>query len=109
MANFAKPIKSMVIVCLVPIFTCSLLISGCVIKNNHQTLKPPAGHAPDQFNADIRECLEWARKFRDTPLNQEEQSLLNGLETARFFEGGRGRNGFSDQYVLCLVKRGYEI
>lgn len=83
------------------------LVAGCAIPSNLGTLKTPTGRMPDQFNADTRECMEWARKFRDVPLSQEEQALLRGIETARFFEGGRGRNGYSDHYVLCLIKRGY--
>lgn len=86
----------------------SQLIAGCAIPQNLGSLKTPAGRTPDQFNADTRECIEWAVKFRGAPLSQEEQALLSGIETGRFAgEGGRGRNGYSDHYVLCLIKRGY--
>lgn len=85
----------------------SHLIAGCAIPQNMGSLKTPAGRTPSQFNADTMECTQWAKKFRDTPLSNEELNLLSGIETARFFEGGRGRNGYSDHYVLCLIKRGY--
>ena len=81
---------------------------GCAIPKNPGSLKSPAGITSDQFNADTKECQEWARKFVDVPLSHEEQVLLEGIETARFFQGGRGRNKFSDRYVLCHINRGYQ-
>lgn len=90
------------------LFVASQLITACVMPSNLGTLKPPAGITSNQSYEDIKECMKWADKFSDTPLNHEEQGLLNGIETARFAgEGGRGRNGYSDHYVLCLFKRGY--
>lgn len=84
------------------------LVTACVIPRDLGTLKPPAGITSNQSYEDIKECMKWADKFSDAPLNHEEQELLNGIETARFAgEGGRGRNGYSDHYVLCLIKRGY--
>ncbi|WP_157265841.1 hypothetical protein [Thiobacillus thioparus] len=86
----------------------SQLIAGCAIPHNLGTLKPPVGITSSQSYEDIKECMKWADKFSDAPLNPEEQWFLNGIETARFAgEGGRGRNGYSDHYVLCLIKRGY--
>lgn len=86
----------------------SQLITVCAIPSNLGTLKSPVGMTSNQSYEDIKECMKWADKFSDAPLNHEEQRLLNGIETARFAgEGGRGRNGYSDHYVLCLIKRGY--
>jgi hypothetical protein len=85
----------------------SQLITGCAIPHNLGTLKSPAGITSSQSYEDIKECMKWADKFSDAPMNSEEQKLLNGIETGRFAEGGRGRNGYSDHYVLCLIKRGY--
>ncbi|MBI2779331.1 MAG: hypothetical protein HYX62_06070 [Gammaproteobacteria bacterium] len=90
-------------------FICSQSLVGCAIPKNLGSLKSPAGITSDQFNADTKECMEWAVKFRNAPLSHEEQVLLDGIETARFStEGGRGRNGYSDHYVLCLINRGYQ-
>lgn len=90
-------------------FICSHSLVGCAIPKNDGDFKPPAGTGREQFSTDIKECVKWALKFRDTPLSHEEQVLLDGIETARFFsEGGRGRNGSSDHYVLCFIKRGYQ-
>ena len=77
------------------------------MQSNNGTLKSPVGSSPEQNVTDIKECLELAKKSRDVPLSREDQVRLDGIETARFFEGGRGRDGFSDQYGLCFIKRGY--
>lgn len=89
-------------------FICAQYFVGCVMPGNFGTLRPPVGATRDRFNVDIKECMEWAGRYRDIPLSYEEQARLGAIETARFFEGGRGRNGFSDHYVLCLLGRGYQ-
>lgn len=86
----------------------SQLITSCTISHNLGTLKSLAGITPSQSYEDTKECMKWADKFSDAPLNPEEQRLLNDIETARFSgEGGRGRDRYSDHYVLCLIERGY--
>jgi len=53
--------------------------------------------------------MQQASHRKGDSLSQEEADRLKNVETGRFFQGGRGRSGFSDQYVLCFLNHGYQL
>jgi len=90
-------------------FVIAIVLVGCAIPKEHVLLVSPAGTTEKQSAKIGRECMEQASLLRDVPLTSEESLLLNDVETSRFHEGGRGRSGFDDQYVLCFMKQGYQM
>lgn len=85
------------------------LVAGCSIPKHSYSLIPPAGMQSDAQNKVNRECMVESQKLSNKPLTEEESRLIEGVETGRFSEGGRGRSISSDRYVLCFLNRDYQL
>jgi hypothetical protein len=86
----------------------SVSCAGCAIPKNSSTLIPPVGSTRERELADGRECLGEAQSRAQIPLTEEESRRIGDRETGRFFQGGSGRNGMSDRYVLCFLNKNYQ-
>lgn len=86
------------------LITFALLLAGCAIPQGG-ALIPPVGYTDKQMADDIREC---ANRVSNTPLTEQENMRVNGVETGRFSQGGRGRNPSSDRTFLCMLDRDYQ-
>ena len=91
------------------LITGAILLVGCAIPRGG-SLMPPVGHTNEQMVKDRSECGNWALKLAmaNIPLTEQESIRVNGVETGRFFEGGRGRNLASDRKFLCMLDRDYQ-
>ena len=63
----------------------------------------------DAQNEVTRKCMVEAKNLSKKPLTDEESKLIEGVETGRFSEGGRGRSISSDRYILCYLNRNYQL
>lgn len=87
----------------------SVLLAGCAVPRGG-ALIPPVGHTDKQMVKDTSECSKWALRLAmaELPLTDQENMRVNGVETGRFSEGGRGRSLYSDRQFLCMLNRDYQ-
>ena len=106
----------------VAIVLASYVLTACSFSGTYLE-PPPSKSASDAIMADMKACVSEARDPRE--LTAEEQTLIAGKDTARFFMNCRlvvtseGKpamhqsvlpqtsNDMADRYAVCLLKRGY--
>ncbi|MEQ6341037.1 MAG: hypothetical protein M3A44_05130 [Gammaproteobacteria bacterium] len=93
----------------VGLITFAVLLAGCAVPRGG-VLIPPVGYTDEQPINDRIECSHWASKLAmaKLPLTDQENMRVNGVETGRFSEGGRGRSLYSDRQFLCMLDRDYQ-
>lgn len=87
----------------------AVLLAGCAVPRGG-VLIPPVGDTDKQMVKDTSECSKWALRLAmaELPLTDQENMRVNGVETGRFSEGGRGRSLYSDRQFLCMLDRDYQ-
>jgi hypothetical protein len=86
----------------------AISVTGCSVPILTGEFIPAVGVTPDQVRLDNKECYMRSSDFWDVPLTTEEENRIDGHETGRLFERGRGRNRGSDRYFLCMLDRNYQ-
>jgi hypothetical protein len=87
----------------------AISVTGCSVPKLSPAFIPAVGVTPDQVRLDNRECYMRPSDVLDLPLTTEEENRIDGRETGRFFERGRGRTRSGDRYFLCMLDRNYQL
>ncbi len=84
-------------------------LCDCSFSNNEYILETPLNLEREEHIRLSRVCLIEAKEKSHILLTENENNRVKNIETARYFEGGRGHNTFSDRYILCFLNNGFKV
>jgi len=93
---------------LIVMFMISIFVVSCSFSSGDFMIASPSGLGKEERIKIGKECLVEAKEKSRIELTDDEKIRVKGIETARYFEGGRGHNRFSDRYILCFLNRGFK-